>query len=153
MASLQCQFCGAAITLSEPFGRDSTCESCRHDLRCCRQCRHYDPSYHGSCREPHADLVEDKTRGNFCEFFYFSRSAFQPASTDRSREDAARARLAALFGGGSDPGASGGRAAPGGPGAGGGKSGPGAPLSPQSRADEARRKLENLFGKKKTEGE
>ena len=57
MASLQCQFCGAPVTVSEPIGRDATCESCGRDLRCCRNCRHYDPHYNNACTETMADPV------------------------------------------------------------------------------------------------
>src|SRR2546422_955106 len=76
MAQLQCQLCGAPVTIAEPIPRDAECGSCKHDLRCCRNCRHYDPAYNNSCRETMADPVEDKTRRNFCEYFYFNRAAF-----------------------------------------------------------------------------
>jgi hypothetical protein len=78
-----CQLCGAAMTLGDPIGREATCESCQRDLRCCRQCRHYDTAYHNSCRETEADIVEDKERRNFCEYFSFSENAFRPASPRR----------------------------------------------------------------------
>ena len=95
----QCQFCGAAVTLSEPIPRESSCESCRHDYRACRQCRHYDPALNNSCRETEADLVEDKERRNFCEFFTFNPAPFRAAARDAGREAQARAKLESLFGG------------------------------------------------------
>ncbi|HEY2953638.1 MAG TPA: hypothetical protein VGK89_00135 [Candidatus Eisenbacteria bacterium] len=97
MPALQCQFCGAAVTLGEPIPRDSECESCRHDLRCCRNCRHWDPRYNNECTETMADPVEDKTRRNFCEYFYFNRAPFVAAAGTKSRESEARAKLAGLF--------------------------------------------------------
>ncbi len=96
----QCQFCGAAVTLSEPIPRESSCESCRRDYHACRQCRHYDPALNNSCRETEAELVENKERRNFCEFFSFNPAPFRAATADTSREAQARAKLAGLFRGG-----------------------------------------------------
>jgi hypothetical protein len=95
----QCQFCGAAVTLSEPIPRESSCESCRHDYHSCRQCRHYDPTRHNACRETEAELVEDKERRNFCEFFSFNPAQYRAAAQGASREEQARAKLEGLFGG------------------------------------------------------
>ena len=118
----QCQYCGAAVTLSEPIPRESSCESCRHDYRSCRQCRHYDPTRNNSCRETEAELVEDKTRRNFCEFFDFNPAPFRAALADAGREAQARAKLEGLFKGGTP--------------------GPGA-----DRSSDARKKLDALFKK------
>lgn len=102
MAGLVCQTCGAAVTLAEPIPRDSACEKCGTDLRCCRNCRHWDERYNNQCTETQADPVTDKTRRNFCEFFYFSRAAFAGGAgtgsgTSRDRAAEARAKLEALF--------------------------------------------------------
>jgi hypothetical protein len=115
----QCQHCGAAVTLSEPIPRESSCESCRHDYHACRQCRHYDPSRHNQCRETEADMVEDKLRRNFCEFFAFNPVPYR-AGAGAGREADARAKLAGLFGG----------------------------APPAERTKDARAKLEGLFKKK-----
>lgn len=96
MPALQCHFCGTSVTIGEPIPRDSECESCGHDLRSCRNCRHWDPRYNNECTETMADPVEDKTRRNFCEYFYFSHEAYA-APTGRGREADARAKLAGLF--------------------------------------------------------
>ena len=100
MASRQCQFCGAAVTVSDPIPRDSSCESCQRDYRCCKQCRHYDTSRNNSCRETEAEPVADKERRNFCEFFDGNPAPFAGgpgAPATRTRADEARARLDALF--------------------------------------------------------
>ena len=123
----QCQFCGAAVTVSDPVPRESSCESCRHDYRSCRQCRHYDPTRNNACRETEADLVEDKERRNFCEFFDFTPAPFQAGAHGAGREAQARARLEGLFkGGGSAP--------------------------TPDRATDARAKLDALFKKPGPEG-
>lgn len=119
----QCQFCGAVVTLGEPIPRESSCETCRRDLRCCRQCRHYDPALNNSCRETEAELVEDKERRNFCEFFSINPAPFRAATQDKGREAQARARLEGLFKGG-------------------------APGATSDRAIDARAKLDALFKKK-----
>ena len=96
MPPYQCQSCGAPVTLAEPIPRDSECESCRHDLRCCKNCRHYDTRYNNSCRETEAEPVEDKDRRNFCEFFSFNPTPFAGAKPSTRAADA-RAKLDALF--------------------------------------------------------
>jgi len=98
MPELVCHACGAKVTRAEPIGRDAECEQCHADLRTCRNCRHWDVRYNNECTETQADPVTDKTRRNFCEFFYFSRAGFTGAAAggkDRAAE--ARAKLEALF--------------------------------------------------------
>ncbi|MFI5370900.1 MAG: hypothetical protein ACHQ52_05015 [Candidatus Eisenbacteria bacterium] len=120
MAVLECQFCGHLVQVSESIARDTECAGCGRDLRCCRQCRHYDPLYNNQCRETEADPQPEKDRRNFCEFFEFTRARFVARGAAADRASAARARLEGLFGGA-----------------------PGAPKP----ASEARRKLEDLFKK------
>ncbi|HYM80836.1 MAG TPA: hypothetical protein VEY91_05420 [Candidatus Limnocylindria bacterium] len=98
MARFQCRHCGTPSALSEPIGREATCDGCGRDLRACVQCRHYDLAYNNACRETMADPVVDKDRRNFCEYFSFNQEPFaSPAAKDRSA--AARARLEQMFGG------------------------------------------------------
>ncbi len=99
MANLQCHQCGAPVEIAEPLARDAECPSCARDLRCCLNCRHHDPRLNNQCRETEADLVEDRDRRNFCEFFSFSRAPHAPGGAASARRDAARAKLDALFGG------------------------------------------------------
>jgi hypothetical protein len=98
MANRVCHGCGAAMLRSDPVPRDAACEGCGHDLRCCRNCRHWDERASGECRETEADLVSDKWRRNFCEFFDWSPAPFQ-ADASAARAAEARAKLDALFGG------------------------------------------------------
>ena len=119
MPTLACRHCGASIDVHEPVARDAECPNCGGDQRCCRNCRHFDPNFHNSCRETEADLVTEKDRRNFCEFFSFTRAPFAKAGPNPRATDA-RAKLDALFGG--------------------------KPAAPDRAAD-ARRKLDALFGK------
>lgn len=95
--ALVCHLCGAALDVHEPVARDAECPACRGDVRCCRNCRHYDERYNNSCTETEADPVPEKARRNFCEFFYFSREPFVKTGTSANRAADARAKLDALF--------------------------------------------------------
>ena len=92
-----CYACGTPISRGEPIPRDLACEKCGADVRCCRNCRFYDTTRNNDCRESEAELVSDKARRNFCEFFELSELGYSggPTATDRAAE--ARARLDALF--------------------------------------------------------
>lgn len=90
----QCWSCGALVEADGVF-RSDTCSECEHDLKVCKNCRHYERSASNECREPSADFVPNKERANFCGYF--------APRTDRIEKDGevadARARLDALFGG------------------------------------------------------
>ncbi len=75
-----CHRCGAEVGVSAVGARD-VCERCGAYLHCCHNCEFYEPGVHNDCREPNAEVVADKERGNFCDFFRF-RSA--PRAADRS---------------------------------------------------------------------
>jgi len=100
MPALVCHHCGAALEVNEPVARDAECPACRGDVRCCRNCRHYDERFNNACTETEADPVPEKSRRNFCEFFYFSREPIAKPGGNAARESDARAKLDALFGGG-----------------------------------------------------
>ena len=68
MSEVFCFSCGHLIPPSN-LGRRDTCETCRKDTRCCRNCRHYDRSYNNECREEQAPRQVEKEKGNFCEWF------------------------------------------------------------------------------------
>jgi hypothetical protein len=101
MAAFQCHVCGTPVRYDEPIPRDAECEGCRTDVRSCVNCRHYDVRMNNQCRETQADPVVDKKRRNFCEYFYFSREPFVAGGSGASKESEARAKLEAMFGGGS----------------------------------------------------
>ena len=95
------------------------CPACFEDLHCCRLCGHYLPDATVSCAEDRAEPPVHKEGANFCEFFRPSSAAFQAAST--KKRGVAKARLDALF------------------------SGEESDAEPDTEADEARRKLDDLF--------
>lgn len=66
-----CYSCKKQIPVVEKPGRSETCPHCEADVRCCLNCRFYDPKSSNQCRETQAERVLDKDRGNFCEYFSF----------------------------------------------------------------------------------
>ena len=65
-----CANCGAKLEIvGGQVGRRDTCDACGADLRACVQCRHFDPNVAKQCKEPFAEVPDDKESGNFCEFF------------------------------------------------------------------------------------
>lgn len=122
MAQLQCWRCGAGLQdIPLPFGRMAQCLQCHADLHVCRMCRFYDPTRGQACREPIAEEIKDKIRANFCELFQPQEDAYHPPGGQAQKT---REALERLFGGSVKPHAD---------------------LSPE---EEARRALEELFGKK-----
>jgi hypothetical protein len=63
-------------------------------LRCCRNCRFYDPGAPQQCREPQAEPVRDKEAGNYCDFF---EPLSQHAGGERDRAVEAKRKLEDLF--------------------------------------------------------
>jgi hypothetical protein len=78
-----CHACKRELVLSKSAGRRDECPFCSVDLRCCLNCAFYDSSASKQCREPAADLVRQKDKANFCDYFVFaeSRGAGAPAAS------------------------------------------------------------------------
>jgi coproporphyrinogen III oxidase-like Fe-S oxidoreductase len=89
-----CAGCGGDLGQPERISRRDTCPWCGTDLHTCRQCRFYDPSLANACREPEAERVLDKTRGNFCDHFV---GAETPKAASAAGAESARAALERLF--------------------------------------------------------
>lgn len=93
-------------------------------------CRKLDARYTSGCSDDRTDPPEDKGRANFCEYFSPSPNAYSAAEAAEAAR--AKARLDALFGGGTEEGEG------------------AAPESPQpefdSETERARQELEKLFG-------
>ena len=90
---MECAFCNKKIDITDKVERSDTCPHCGNDLRCCKQCRFYDPRAYNECKEVMAERVVDKGRANFCEFFI-------PGGTSQkivNRKQDARDALEALF--------------------------------------------------------
>jgi len=89
----RCWQCRGEIDLTVKVGRYDNCPSCDADLRCCRNCRFWDRTYHNECRENVSTFIRDREKANFCGSFEIKRTTDE----ERSEADDARARLEALF--------------------------------------------------------
>lgn len=69
MSEVICHSCGTVAKLAGPVGRRDECAKCRSDLHACKNCVHYDTKAYNECREPSADVVREKDRANFCDYF------------------------------------------------------------------------------------
>lgn len=89
-----CYRCGKEVVVAKIIGRKDVCPFCQADLRCCLNCRFYDERVYNRCRESQAELVLDKDRSNFCEYFLFG-----DADSDREPviKQTARDKLESLF--------------------------------------------------------
>lgn len=129
--TVACPQCQKPQTFRDLLPFRAECESCSADLHVCVSCRFYDRYVENQCREDEAEFVAVKDRRNLCEYW---KSRGDGAADDEATR--AKAKLDALFGG--KPSAA-----------------QGLPTSPSqasplpmSAADEAKRKLEELFKKK-----
>jgi hypothetical protein len=94
MSDALCFGCAKPLLLTREVGRGDACPHCRADVRCCRNCKFYDPGSYNECREPVAERVQQKDRANFCDFF--EPGAAGPGSGKTSK-DALMKAAEALF--------------------------------------------------------
>lgn len=55
--------------IDNKVGFRDDCEKCGQDLHVCKNCRFYDPGAYNECRESSADIVREKERANYCDYF------------------------------------------------------------------------------------
>ena len=67
-----CFNCGKELLLSGHVSRREECGSCRADIHVCKNCVFYDARVYNECRENQADVVREKDRANFCDYFQIS---------------------------------------------------------------------------------
>ena len=66
---LLCWSCGKNTGLEGRISRADSCEACLADMRCCRGCRHFDPTRRFQCRESIEVNIPNKEKSNFCDYF------------------------------------------------------------------------------------
>lgn len=98
MSETSCYKCSAPfdIKVGHKAHRSDVCSSCNNDIKCCRNCLHYNPAAYNQCKENQAERVVDKERANFCEFFNM-KAASSSESKDQDPKAAMKAKLDALF--------------------------------------------------------
>ncbi len=90
----RCHACNGELALGRSIGRGEVCPACGADVRCCLNCAFYDRAAPKQCREPVAELVRDKARANFCDYFRVAESG---TDSGQDAADAARRALDDLF--------------------------------------------------------
>lgn len=68
-AAVICFKCRTANPVMGTVGRRDECFKCHSDLHACKNCLHYDPKVYNECKETSADVVLEKERANFCDYF------------------------------------------------------------------------------------
>ena len=94
-----CWKCRKETGIEKPV-RGDECPLCHADLHVCKACEFYESGAHNDCRESSAEFVNDKERGNFCDYFR-PNPKIEEVSSDasgKSKVDAARDAFNALFG-------------------------------------------------------
>ncbi len=66
---LICFSCQKNNTYSDKIGFRDECLFCHADLHACKNCDFYDAKVYNECRETSADVVREKERANYCDFF------------------------------------------------------------------------------------
>jgi hypothetical protein len=64
-----CFQCQKSLSFADRVGRRDECPHCRADVHVCKNCEFYDANAYNECREPSADVVKEKERANYCDFF------------------------------------------------------------------------------------
>ncbi|AFY01580.1 hypothetical protein [Bdellovibrio bacteriovorus] len=91
--SLHCFSCNKELTFPGNVGRRDECPHCRADVHVCKNCEYYDPKVYNECRETQADVVREKDRANFCDYF----TPRKGANSAEDKKAALRAAAEALF--------------------------------------------------------
>ena len=65
------------MEVKDKIQRKDACPHCESDLRCCYNCSFYDREANHQCKEPQAEWVRYKEKGNFCDFFRPRRKFFK----------------------------------------------------------------------------
>jgi hypothetical protein len=93
-AMKSCFCCNKEIDVDKRPGRLDTCPLCSSDVKVCLNCRFYDEKAPHQCSEPVAEMVLNKDKANYCDYFEFRVSAEKGGE----KEDAIK-KLKDLFGG------------------------------------------------------
>ena len=83
-----CHSCKSEMKFEGPITRAEVCPACDADVHCCLNCLNYDPSAHNRCREPQAEWVSDREKGNFCDYFLPNKATV--AGTVKPADDVRR---------------------------------------------------------------
>ncbi len=96
---LMCWNCGRPTGIKTKVMRSDSCVDCLADLRCCRGCRHFDPTRRSQCRENIDTPIANKEKNNFCDFFQMRDVVKTPGgiSTQTDSKDDRKKKFDDLF--------------------------------------------------------
>lgn len=86
------------MTVNSPVARTEVCPNCDADVRVCKNCKQYDVGSQYDCREHICEVVRDKERANFCDWFSFENKELSTDTTIQNKVNDAKNQFAALFG-------------------------------------------------------
>jgi hypothetical protein len=92
-----CHHCGGALELDGKVSRTESCRHCDYDMHVCLNCKHYDPFAPNQCRETQVELVRDKEKANFCDYFTPNQKKGSSTSIGKTKADEARNAFDNLF--------------------------------------------------------
>jgi hypothetical protein len=78
---LRCSLCGAIVPPPIEIVFESQCPKCKADLRCCKNCRHFDTSAQFECTQTIPERITKKDLRNSCEFF-IARTSIERETRD-----------------------------------------------------------------------
>ena len=78
---MNCAFCHKEITETKVHIRDE-CPACGRDLHICLNCEFHDANAYRQCRESIRELVPDKEKANYCDFFRASKGGAAQSSAE-----------------------------------------------------------------------
>ncbi len=90
-----CWKCGNNIEV-EFVSRSSECSFCHASLHSCKNCMYFSPGSHYDCHESVDELVADKEKANFCDYFK-ARKSFSGVSNANKKAEDAKKLLSSLF--------------------------------------------------------
>lgn len=65
---VSCYSCKTKTSFVDRLGFRAECQ-CGEDLHVCKNCEFYDAKVYNECRETSADVVREKARANYCDYF------------------------------------------------------------------------------------
>ena len=92
MTECLCFSCGKKMVFSLSVQRRDECEHCGADVKVCLNCQFYDKGSYNECKESSADVVQEKDRANFCDYFVIGKG-----STKNYEADTLKMAAEALF--------------------------------------------------------
>lgn len=93
-----CWKCGKEITIHSPVARSEVCPICDADVRVCKNCSHYEVGSQYDCKEHISEIIKDKERANFCDWFSLTEIVSNTKFSAQDKVVNARNQFTALFG-------------------------------------------------------